>query len=171
MIWLGPAWSGKFRTGGVGCGKEWSGRVILKYHEYMSSKSWSDKRQKRLELDKHECRLCGSKERLEVHHKPASYSKIPNESIDNDLTTVCVECHDLITNRIRSTRYSSQPVITESHNERTRIERNNEQLESIEIPSHRSSTCRVAQRETCRSDELFQQRDKKDIGEKKEDRC
>ena len=66
------------------------------YNEYMRSDLWlgpEGKRIKRLEIDKYECRLCGGKDRLEVHHKPESYKRIPNESVEDDLTTLCVPCH------------------------------------------------------------------------------
>jgi cytochrome c553 len=81
---------------------------IMDYLQYISSAEWTTKRKARLEMDGNRCRLCdedGSRFRLEVHHRPSSYAKIPNESIVDDLITVCSRCHDLITNSIRADRY------------------------------------------------------------------
>lgn len=114
----------------------------------MKSSLWSSKREKRLQIDKNECRLCGSKDRLEVHHKPESYKKIPNESVEDDLTTLCVLCHDLITNRIRELRYSNKPIVTETHTDNIRkVNENGKQdLESIEVSPHRSLRNNFSQR-------------------------
>lgn len=79
----------------------------MNYIEYIASADWKEKRLKRIEIDGYECRLCGSRETLEVHHKPGSYKNIPNESIENDLTTLCKRCHDMVTNVIRADRYGT----------------------------------------------------------------
>ena len=80
----------------------------MTYEEYIASATWAEKRAARLVLDGHRCRLCdeaGTNYRLEVHHRPSSYERIPNESIADDLTTVCARCHDPITEAIRGDRY------------------------------------------------------------------
>jgi len=129
------------------------GRVEItdpeRYKEYMESNLWFNKRLKRLEIDKFECRLCGTKNCLEVHHKPDSYSKIPNESVEDDLTTLCVECHELITNRIRELRYSKQPIILETFKDDIRKVNNNGQcMANIEIPPYRDVRDNFPQRTT-----------------------
>lgn len=84
------------------------------YQDYINSPQWKEKRLLRLQLDGYECRLCGhdgSDYHLEVHHKPLSYKKIPNESVNDDLTTVCVECHkEIVTNFIRRERFKGQNI-------------------------------------------------------------
>ena len=78
------------------------------YETYMKSESWRDKRRQRVILDDYRCRLCdhdGTLWRLEVHHRPSSYAKIPNESMLHDLITLCTRCHDAVTNAIRGDRY------------------------------------------------------------------
>jgi 5-methylcytosine-specific restriction endonuclease McrA len=80
------------------------------YSVYLSSKSWKQKRDQRLKIDNGECRTCGSQERLEIHHKPAAYKKIPNECVINDLTTLCNECHEAITSVIRHRRYQGRDI-------------------------------------------------------------
>lgn len=79
------------------------------YEAYISSEAWRHKREERLALDGHRCRLCdheGELWRLEVHHRPSSYEKIPNESVTDDLITLCARCHLFATDAIRGDRYT-----------------------------------------------------------------
>ena len=46
-----------------------------------------------LERDGHACTKCGSRDDLQVNHKPHSYGKIPDEGLD-DLFTLCRKCHE-----------------------------------------------------------------------------
>lgn len=103
---------------------------------YYQSSEWNRKRKQRLEIDKHRCRFCdedGTNYRLEVHHRPSSYAKIPNESVKDDLITVCSFCHQIITERIRQRRYAGQKI-----NIQYRVieitERTNDHVEILEIP-------------------------------------
>jgi hypothetical protein len=85
----------------------------MNYETYIASEDWAVKRKARLELDGNRCRLCdedSSRFRLEVHHRPSSYKKIPNESIEDDLITVCARCHELITSSIREDRYGRREI-------------------------------------------------------------
>jgi hypothetical protein len=80
---------------------------------YYQTQIWQRKRKERLALDNYQCRLCdedGTDYRLEVHHRPSSYKKIPNESSADDLITLCSVCHNLITNRIRERRYTNREI-------------------------------------------------------------
>src|SRR4051794_18763683 len=83
------------------------------YEQYLASAEWRKKRDARLIMDNHSCRFCdedGSHFRLEVHHRPSSYRKIPNESVHDDLVTVCSRCHQLLTSAIRSDRFGKQKL-------------------------------------------------------------
>lgn len=80
------------------------------YSHYLSSPSWKSKRSKRLKIDRYECRTCGSKEDLQVHHKPKAYEIIPNESVKDDLVTLCEICHMAITNSIRERRFKGRDM-------------------------------------------------------------
>jgi 5-methylcytosine-specific restriction endonuclease McrA len=107
--------------------------------EYYRSTLWKSKREKRLEIDKKECRFCGATEYLQVHHKPQSYSKIPEESVEDGLTTLCVSCHDAITNKIRAERYEGRPIMIEAHsntNFTRKVDKN--ELEKVKIMPYRS---------------------------------
>mgnify|MGYP001614277604 CR=1 FL=1 len=92
----------------------------MDYDTYINSPEWHHKRKLRLALDGNRCRLCdedGSRYGLEVHHRPSSYAKIPNETIEDDLITVCSRCHNLITDVIREDRYGKrehEPTIIET---------------------------------------------------------
>jgi hypothetical protein len=89
------------------------GTKNMTYEEYINSAAWAKKRKSRLILDGYCCRLCeedGSRFQLEVHHKPSSYKKIPNESVENDLITLCSRCHNLITDAIREDRYGRREL-------------------------------------------------------------
>jgi 5-methylcytosine-specific restriction endonuclease McrA len=117
--------------------------------DYFLTESWHKKRTSRLEIDKHQCRLCGATENLQVHHKPDSYAKIPNESIEDDLTTLCEACHDLITNRIRQMRYDSRPVDVEIYESNVRkVNENGRDVEKIEVQAHRGCPAYTPQRTT-----------------------
>lgn len=88
---------------GYGCFLE----LEMTYREHMQSAAWRKKRLARLKLDGYRCRLCdenGSRFRLEVHHRPNSYAKIPRESVRNDLITLCGRCHTFVTATIRADR-------------------------------------------------------------------
>lgn len=85
------------------------------YGAYLASAEWAAKRQARLALDGNRCRLCdedGTQFHLEVHHRPSSYRLIPDESVQDDLTSVCSRCHDLITTTIRSDHYRKRTLPT-----------------------------------------------------------
>ncbi len=83
------------------------------YNQYIQSPQWKEKRLLRLKIDGHACRLCGhdgSGYHLEVHHKPLSYKKIPNESVNDDLTTLCIICHRVVTSELRRRRFEGQNI-------------------------------------------------------------
>lgn len=139
------------------------------YEQYMRSPAWAEKRQQRLQIDKHECRLCGCKERLEVHHKPDSYRKLPNESVEDDLTTLCVECHDLITNRIREARYQNKHIMVIEHTSTPRKVVDHGRSENIEVQAHRNLPRYLSQRATEQPDGLLCETDESGIVKKKKD--
>jgi hypothetical protein len=66
---------------------------------HREQKRFSGKREDALKRDNYKCQMCGSTERLEVHHKDNSgrCSK-PNNSLEN-LQTLCSSCHSLVTNK------------------------------------------------------------------------
>ena len=64
------------------------------YTEYLQSGEWARKKQLRLEIDEHRCRMCGKTDRevpLECHH--INYRSFFNEDLYKDLISLCPECH------------------------------------------------------------------------------
>ncbi len=90
----------------------------LKYEKHIASLAWKRKRLERIELDNGQCRLCGSFDNLEVHHKWTSgYENIPNESVENDLTTLCRNCHQAFHDHINSQDYQDYKIEIQDYQE------------------------------------------------------
>ncbi len=73
-------------------------------------KNFQEARLRVLERDGYRCRTCdhdGSDYRLEVHHRHYRDGANPK---DEDLVTLCVVCHDLITNKMRDERYAKKAL-------------------------------------------------------------
>lgn len=82
----------------------------MNYWQYIRSSDWKRKRKQRIALDGNRCRLCdrsGEVWELEVHHRPSSYARIPDESME-DLITLCVRCHQLAEDAIQQDKYAQQ---------------------------------------------------------------
>lgn len=62
----------------------------FKYHEYLNSPEWKEKRKLALERDNFICQHCKNATAEDVHH--ISYDKIYNEPL-YDLLSVCRTCH------------------------------------------------------------------------------
>src|SRR5687768_4842718 len=85
------------------------------FEQHPHPRHWEDVRQAALRRDAG-CRACGSMERLEVHHR--TYERWGHEILD-DVTTLCRDCHDLITGaqmRIRDSR-RVKPVLVKAREE------------------------------------------------------
>lgn len=65
-----------------------------RYAEYLKSKRWEELRHQAMGRDGKRCRICNRSYRLQVHHRayPAVWGR---ETVD-DLTTLCNECHALV---------------------------------------------------------------------------
>ena len=72
------------------------------YRDYLKSEEWRIRRDLIKSRDRYRCRLCHSTERLQVHH--ATYENKGNEK-DNDLITLCGECHAKIHQQDSSCSY------------------------------------------------------------------
>ena len=64
-------------------------------HPAYYGKNWREQRQKALERDGHECRVCGKGENLHVHHvhKIRSFSDPTEANYLDNLVTLCQNCH------------------------------------------------------------------------------
>lgn len=67
-----------------------------RHRKSMDNQRFSGNRIKALERDGHRCALCGSEEKLQVHHKDEIGRNKPketrNDNLDN-LITLCAKCH------------------------------------------------------------------------------
>lgn len=70
-----------------------------KYHEYLSSDKWKEKRKLVLERDKNVCQFCRLLQAVDVHH--LHYNNLFNEPLE-DLRGICLDCHHLIHNKRNS---------------------------------------------------------------------
>lgn len=145
------------------------------YSRYISSPEWKKKREARLAIDKFRCRLCdedGTLYRLEVHHKPSSYDRVPNESVEDDLTTLCVRCHDMITNVVREDRYGKRVLEVETiqPNVDIRQEIKNHGMANFAVQIDFVSPINHAQRADGRPSKQVGEIDKTDFIKAKEDR-
>lgn len=72
------------------------------YESYIASDTWRERARRIRERDDHRCQICGASDvPLEVHH--LSYDRLYHER-DDDLMTVCHECHERITESWHSIR-------------------------------------------------------------------
>jgi hypothetical protein len=61
------------------------------YREYLNSDEWRIKREIILDRAERMCQLCGSTERLNVHHR--SYKRLRTPEEHRDLIVLCNSCH------------------------------------------------------------------------------
>lgn len=66
------------------------------YHQQLEHPLWAEKRSMILKRDQYQCRLCGSKHNLQVHHIKYSSGKKAWEYPNIDLITLCEDCHQKV---------------------------------------------------------------------------
>ena len=71
------------------CKQEWISKNKERYHEYLKTDEWKNKREKRLCIDRHICTICGD-DAVNVHH--LTYKNIFDENME-DITSLCLPCH------------------------------------------------------------------------------
>lgn len=65
----------------------------MNYSEKLKDTRWKDKRLLIIERDDFKCRCCGEEDELQVHHTLYKTGKEPWDYEDNELITLCKECH------------------------------------------------------------------------------
>ncbi|MBF0306542.1 MAG: HNH endonuclease [Alphaproteobacteria bacterium] len=116
----------------------------------MSSREWLESPARCEELARagHRCRLCdrGADEaRITVHHR--TYSSLGRERPE-DLTTLCLECHNEVTSMLRRRRLESLvPPLTDIAKPGWRLARSTiDVVPEIEVHDHRTGGAADAQR-------------------------
>lgn len=67
----------------------------MRYKELLKKQEWQDRRLQILVRDNYTCTSCGaSKCELHVHHRDYLGDRAPWDYHDNDLTTLCDDCHE-----------------------------------------------------------------------------
>lgn len=64
--------------------------ATMPYRQYLQTPEWRTRRRHALEHADHRCQRCGSRYRLEVHHR--TYERRGAERLD-DLVVLCANCH------------------------------------------------------------------------------
>ena len=74
-----------------------------KYDRYLLSDRWKVKKNEfnQSRYSKKQCFVCGSKEKLHVHHK--TYDRLYNEEL-TDLVCLCKDCHEKVHNIVKFTK-------------------------------------------------------------------
>ena len=80
---------------------------MVDYEKHLRSAAWRQIRQRAIAAAGHRCVLCAATEQLEAHHR--TYDNLGDER-DGDLTVLCHECHEVVTNMLRARRYAAKPV-------------------------------------------------------------
>ena len=62
-----------------------------RYRRYLQSPMWRIRRALAILWHGGSCVLCGSRHRIEVHHR--TYKRVGRENIRTDLAPLCANCH------------------------------------------------------------------------------
>ena len=73
-------------------GKKGRRPKFISYQEYIRSAEWKRRAKQAIEHYGGKCAICGSKDRLEVHHK--TYQRLGRERM-KDLEVLCSGCHGI----------------------------------------------------------------------------
>lgn len=73
--------------------------------KFRSSQQWKNKRAEILLRDNNQCKICGNKNNLQVHHI-YSLDNYPEMKLENsNLITLCNSCHHDVHNQVYSSIY------------------------------------------------------------------
>lgn len=70
-------------------------QISEQYRAYLNSPKWAQIRENIINRDGGACRLCGKKEKLQVHHLRGRY-RFHEENHSEDLITLCDACHQTV---------------------------------------------------------------------------
>lgn len=64
------------------------------YQELLLTEQWKRRRKEILEIDCYQCEICKSNKELNVHHTIYIENRLPWNYSDNQLMTLCANCHE-----------------------------------------------------------------------------
>lgn len=76
------------------------------YEEKLNNPLWLEKRQRIIRRDGHKCKICSSKDNLQVHHRYYVFKCDPWDYDDRALVTLCESCHKLVHDTLSPLVYS-----------------------------------------------------------------
>ena len=74
-------------------GKIFHKKKLISYKDQLKDKRWKKLANKIIKIDNYTCQLCGSHEHLQVHHKKYIKDRLAWEYDEENLITLCSECH------------------------------------------------------------------------------
>lgn len=108
----------------------------MTYSEKLRDPRWQKKRLKIMERDEFKCRLCGSGDKtLNVHHAYYRPKANPWDYPDEELTTLCEECHEVVGDIYETigTILPSHSVFSTAYGQLTEVFRGSDPLLSLQI--------------------------------------
>ena len=63
------------------------------YKLYLQTSHWKNMRKEVFAIQGSQCRMCGTRKNLQVHHTPAAYKRLFREDPKRDLSPTCKRCH------------------------------------------------------------------------------
>jgi len=128
------------------------------YEAYLQSDAWRAKRETAKARDGHRCTMCGSSERLVVHH--LTYDRIFEEDLA-DLVTLCDDCHQSVHAKRKAAVSDSRFMLPKK--ERTRTHRPLNSDEILAAMDKRSA--RIERRAINRSIKKAREREEEKLAE------
>lgn len=84
----------------------------MTYAEKLKDPRWQNKRQDVLALDNYKCQYCKTDKNLNVHHRYYVKGREPWDYPNNALITLCLNCHELAHERIKSAKQNKERIRT-----------------------------------------------------------
>ncbi len=82
----------------------------MTYQEQLEDERWKFKRDEILRLDGHKCQYCKTDKKLNVHHTYYVKDRLAWEYPNHALITLCLNCHELAHERIKSAKFNKERI-------------------------------------------------------------
>ncbi|HDY88083.1 MAG TPA: HNH endonuclease [bacterium] len=88
----------------------------MNYQEQLEHWKWKLKRDEILRLDNHKCQYCKTDKKLNVHHTYYVKGRLAWDYPNSALITLCINCHELAHERIKSAKFNKERICRGEHN-------------------------------------------------------